>query len=274
MKKSGIQRKKSKQFLLSLIIPVFNQEKTIRKDIKRIMKVMDQLRYKYEIIVVIDGYIDASLKQVKKITSRKLHVIGYKVNKGKGHAVRYGMSKSKGDIIAFIDSGMDLNPNGISMLLEHFEWYKADIIIGSKLHPVSKVEYPLSRKVLSWGYRSIVRLLFGLSVRDTQVGMKFFRRKVLETILPRLLVKTYAFDIEILAVSHHLGFKRIYEAPVEIDFTGMSSITSTNFWRTITHMLWDTAAVFYRLKLMRYYDNSNKHLWKRETELVKKKRKK
>lgn len=266
------KRRKNKSTILSLIIPVFNQEKTIQKDLKRIIKVMDQLRYKYEIIVVIDGFIDSSLNKVKKINSKRLRVTGYKENKGKGHAVRFGMSKSKGDIIAFIDSGMDLNPNGISMLLEHFEWYKADIIIGSKLHPVSKVNYPFSRTMLSWGYRSIVRILFGLTVRDTQVGMKFFRRKVLETILPRLLVKTYAFDIEILAVSHHLGYKRIYEAPVEIDFTGMSSITSKNFWKTIVHMLWDTAAVFYRLKILKYYDNSNENQWKRETEIKKRKR--
>lgn len=269
-----LKKNKSRQFLLSLIIPVYNQESTIKKDISRILKVMDQLRYKYEIIVVVDGFSDKSFQNARKIASRKLRVIGYKINKGKGHAVRFGMSKAKGDVVAFIDSGMDLNPNGISMLLEHFEWYKADIIIGSKLHPVSKVNYPLSRKLLSWGYRSIVRLLFGLSVKDTQVGMKFFRRKVLETILPRLLVKTYAFDIEILAVSHHLGFKRIYEAPVEIDFTGMSSITSKNFWRTITHMLWDTAAVFYRLKIMNYYNSENKYLWKREIEIRKTKRRK
>lgn len=274
MKKTEKIRKKNKPVLLSLIIPVYNQEKTIQKDIKRIIKVMDQLRYKYEIIVVIDGFIDKSLNKAKQIASKRVRVTGYKENKGKGHAVRFGMAKSKGSIIAFIDSGMDLNPNGISMLLEHFEWYKADIIIGSKLHPVSKVNYPVSRKLLSWGYRSVVRLLFGLSVRDTQVGMKFFRRKVLETILPRLLVKTYAFDIEILAVSHHLGFKRIYEAPVEIDFTGMSSITSGNFWNAITRMLWDTAAVFYRLKLLKYYDDSNEKQWKRETEIKKRKIKK
>jgi hypothetical protein len=129
--------------------------------------------------------------------------------------------------------------------------------VGSKLHPVSKVRYPFARLVLSWGYRTLVKILFGLSLRDTQVGIKLFRKKVIRDVLPRLLVKTYAFDIEILAVSYYLGYKRIYEAPIELDFAGMSSITSKSFWQVILHMLWDTLAVFYRLKIRRYYTGKN-----------------
>ncbi|MFH1832989.1 MAG: glycosyltransferase [Candidatus Levyibacteriota bacterium] len=256
-----------KNNLVSLIIPAFKQEKTIKKDLIRIKNVIDQLRYEYEIIVVVDGRLDKTFEKASEIKSEKIKVIGYQNNYGKGHAVRFGMAKAKGDIVAFIDSGMDINPNGLSMLLEHFEWYNADIIVGSKLHPVSKVSYPPYRKILSFGYRILVRILFGLSIKDTQVGMKFFRRKVLEDVLPRLLVKTYAFDIEILAVSYYLGYKRIFEAPIELDFGGETSIVSKGFWRTIFHMLWDTLAVFYRLKILRYYDNRNKRKWRFDPDL-------
>lgn len=254
--------------LVSLIIPAYKQEKTIKKDLLRIKRVMDQLRYKYEIIVVVDGELDNTYKNAKKIKSRKIMVTGYEHNHGKGHAVRFGMAKASGDIIAFIDAGMDINPNGISMLLEHFEWYKADIIVGSKLHPVSKVKYPWQRRILSVGYRVLVKLLFGLSVSDTQVGIKFFKRKVLEDVLPRLLVKRYAIDIEILAIAHHLGYKRIYDAPIQLDFKYISSsITSKNFWKVIVYMLWDTLAIFYRLKILGYYSNANKRKWKYNPEL-------
>lgn len=253
--------------LLSIIIPAYKQEDTIQKDLMRVINVMEHLRYDYEIIVVVDGMADNTFKIAKKIKSSKLQVIGYENNKGKGYAVRFGMARAKGDIIAFIDSGMDLHPNGLSMLLEHLEWYNADIIVGSKLHPASKVKYPLIRKILSWGYRVIVRLLFGLQVRDTQVGMKFYKKKVLDDVLPRLLVKTYAFDIEILAVAYHLGYKRIFEAPIDLNFTGASSITSKGFWKTIFHMLWDTMAVFYRLRILKYYDKGNKRKWRYDPEL-------
>ena len=253
--------------LLSIIVPAYKQEKTIIQDIEKIVQVMSQLRYDYEIIVVVDGLIDGTFKNAKKIKSPKVIVTGYQHNHGKGYAVRFGMAKAKGSIVAFIDAGMDLNPNGISMLLEYFEWYNADIIVGSKLHPASKVNYPVQRKILSFGYRLLVKLLFGLTVKDTQVGMKFFRRRVLEDVLPRLLVKDYAFDIEILAVSYRLKHRRIYEAPVELEFKNSSTITSVNFWKIILHMLNDTLAVFYRLKILRYYDNSNKRKWKYDPEL-------
>jgi glycosyltransferase involved in cell wall biosynthesis len=210
---------------------------------------------------------DRSFEEAKKVHLPGLVVAGYRTNHGKGHAVRYGMAKCTGDVIGFMDAGGDLKEEGLSMMLEHMRWYNADIIIGSKRHPVSKVRYPFGRRVLSWGYQLLIRLFFGLSIRDSQVGMKLYRREVLEDVLPRLLVKQFAFDIEILAVAHRLGYTRIYEAPIELDFSGMSSITSLNFWHVIWKTLWDTMAVFYRLKILRYYDNTNKRKWRFDPEL-------
>lgn len=253
--------------LLSLIVPVYHQEKTIRKQLQNILGELELLATPYEVIVVVDGLDDQSLEEAKKVRSDKLTVVGYKTNHGKGYAVRFGMSKSRGEVIGFLDAGGDLSELGLSMMLEHYKWYNADIVIGSKRHPVSKVNYPIARKVLSWGYQQLVRVLFGLNVRDTQVGMKLYRREVLEDVLPRLIVKQFAFDIEILAVAYHLGYTRIFEAPVEIDFTGASSITSASIWHIIGKMLWDTFAVFYRLRILRYYDNLNKLKWRFDEEL-------
>lgn len=253
--------------LLSIIIPAYKQQRTIKKDIERVKDVMDQLRVSYEVIVVVDGEIDNTFAEAKKVRSSKIRVTGYQHNHGKGYAVRFGIAQAKGSIIAFIDAGMDINPNGLSILLEQFEWYKADILIGSKLHPASKVDYPWQRKILSIGYRTLVKLLFGLSVRDTQVGLKLYRRKVLEDVLPRLLVKNHAFDIELLAVAYRLGYRRIFEGPVDINFNNSSSITSKNFWKIIGFMLWDTFAVFYRMRILKYYDNGNTRKWQYDPEL-------
>ena len=227
---------------------------------------MEQIRHPYEIICVIDGKTDKSYERASEVAnkySKSIRVVGYKNNLGKGHAVRFGMAKAKGDIVAFIDAGMELDPNGLSMLLEHFEWYDADVIIGSKRHPASKVIYPWQRKILSFGYQVFVRLFFGLKVKDTQVGMKFFKREVLEKTLPRLLVKAFAFDIEILSVAYYLGFKIIYEAPIELkmEFGKISTLASKGFVKIIISMLWDTMAVFYRLRILHYYDDKNKKNW-------------
>lgn len=158
---------------------------------------------------------------------KKVKVIGYKQNRGKGNAVRFGMFRAKGDIVGFIDAGVDLSPSAMHMLLAHFEWYDADIIIGSKRHPVSKVVYPWQRKILSFGYQIITKLLFNLNIRDTQVGIKFFKANVAKKILPRLLVKKFAFDIEMLVVANYLGYKRIYEAPIELKMDFNESTIAT-----------------------------------------------
>jgi len=238
--------------LLSVVIPAFKQERTIIKNINSITSSLDALGLKYEIIVVVDGLLDNTFKKASKLKSKKLKVVGYPKNHGKGHAIRYGMLHAKGDIIGFIDAGMDIHPAGMSMLLNHMIWYNADIIVGSKLHPASKVEYPIYRTILSWGYRTLTRILFGFKVRDTQVGLKFFKRKVVRKVLPKLVVKRYAFDIEILAVAYSYGYKRIYEAPVEINFK-KNVITSKDLIKIVSLMIWDTAAVFYRMHFLRYY---------------------
>lgn len=257
--------------LISVIVPVYKKEKTIARDLERIHEVLQKLRYPTELICVIDGTVDQSFEKASKFAKKypDIKVIGYQTNKGKGYAIRYGMSKSRGDIVGFIDSGMDLNPNSLAMLLEHFEWYEADIIVGSKRHPVSKVEYPWQRQVLSLGYQLLALILFGFKIRDTQVGIKFFRREVVEKVLPRLLVKKFAFDVEILAVANYLGFKRIYEAPVDIklELGGMSSITNKTFLKIAISMLVDTLAVFYRLKILNYYADGNRRKWRFDPEL-------
>ena len=242
--------------LLSLVVPAYKQEKTIIKDIKNLDEVLSSLLYKYEIIVVVDGFVDRTYKRIKNQESRikNLRVLGYKINKGKGFAIKLGVEMAKGNIIGFIDAGMDLDPSEISIMLDIMDWNKADIILGSKLHPESKVNYPTSRKILSWGYRTLTHLLFGFSVKDTQVGLKLFKRKVAKDVFSKIIVKKFAFDIEVLAVSYKLGYTKIYEAPVKIDFSPYSSISPMNFWMVILHMLWDTVAVFYRLKILHYYD--------------------
>lgn len=239
---------------ISVVVPTYKQEKTIVKDINRLQQAVKGLPYSFEIIVVVDGFVDDTFNILKKLRRPHLKVLGYPDNHGKGYAVRYGMLRATGDIVGFIDGGMDIDPSSISMIINHFVWYNADVIIGSKLHPVSQVNYPFQRKVLSWGYRTIIRTLFGLKIRDSQVGIKFFKQKVVQDVFPRLLVKHFAFDIEILAVAYSRGFKRIYEAPIKLSFNNSSSIIGPNFWKAIFNMMWDTSAVFYRLNILHYYD--------------------
>ncbi len=252
--------KENKSSLLSLVIPCFKQEKTIKENLKRVEKVLKTLPSDYEIIVVVDGNVDQTAKIVKELKNTKIRLFENNINSGKGFAVKDGILKAKGDIIGFIDSGLDLDPAGIATLLDYMKQHDADIVVGSKTHPDSKVNYPLYRRIISFGARFITQFLFGFSVLDTQVGLKLFKRKVAKDVFPRLLVKKFAFDIEMLAVANVLGYTKINEAPVKLSFKP-GSISSGKLFKILLRTLWDTLAIFYRIKILRYYRKSNKENW-------------
>ena len=100
-------------------------------------------------------------------------------------------------------------------------------------------------------------MLFGIKIRDTQAGIKIFRKEVLEKILPYLLEKKFAGDLEMLVVSNNLGFKRIYEAPIKLNYQ-LGSITSAATLQSILGIFIDTLAIFYRKKIIHYYDKVHK----------------
>lgn len=239
---------------LSVIVPAYRQENTIVKDLRRINNVLRKTDFDYEIICVVDGKDnDKTFSKAKNLKLKKLKVIGYEDNQGKGHAVRYGMKKAKGDLIAFLDAGMEIHPAGLNLLVAHMKWYDSDVIVGSVRHSASKVKgYPTLRKILSWGYHTLTKILFGLRITDCQRGIKIFKREVLEDVLPKLLVKTFAFDIEMLSVARQMGYKKIHDGPVRMDATKIkySNIKANTVWS----MLRDTLAVFYRLNVIHYYD--------------------
>lgn len=241
---------------LSLIVPAYKQEKSIVKNLQQLVDVLDVINYNYEVIVVIDGMIDDSLKKIKKAKIPNIKVLAYKENRGKSYAIRLGMSMTKGDYVMFLDSGMEIDPEGISMLLKHMEWYNADVIVGSKRHPASMVTYNWKRKILSFGYYYFVKIIFGINVTDTQAGIKVFKKKVLKRILPRLVEKRFAGDLEMLVVSKLLGFSKIFEAPIKLNYE-FADISSAATLQSIWGIFLDTLAIFYRKNILKYYNKAH-----------------
>jgi glycosyltransferase involved in cell wall biosynthesis len=241
---------------ISIVIPSYNQEKTIVGNLKRLHTALLETNYEYEIIVVVDGKVDATVEKIRAAALPKTTLVYYKKNRGKSYAIRLGMGRARGEHIMFIDAGNEIDPEGMQMLFLHLQWYDADIIVGSKRHMASLVNYTWQRKMLSWGYYIFVKLLFGLKIRDTQAGIKVFRKEVLEAILPRLIEKRFAGDLEMLVVAKKMGFKRIFEAPIKLDynFADISSATTIN---SIFHIILDTLAIYYRSTISGYYDTAD-----------------
>ena len=233
---------------ISVVLPVYNGEKFIRKSIVALSKFLRSLDCSWEIIVVNDGSSDSTPHILKKLQNDFhpfLRVFGYRVNKGKGYAFRFGALRARGDVIVLHDSDLDIPPEQILVLLKAMRDSDADIVVTSKWHPKSKVTASFLRKFLSYGFRLLVRLFTGLKLRDTQTGSKAFKRGVLERILPYMRVKRYAFDVELLYLAKCFGFKI-----VEVPAIKPIKLGSNFSFREIFHMFIDLLAItyWYRIK--------------------------
>ncbi|HZS13198.1 MAG TPA: glycosyltransferase [Candidatus Dormibacteraeota bacterium] len=237
---------------LSVVVPAYHERASIAANLARLVEALDATTLSWEVIVVVDGDRETYLAALRDRDPR-VQVYGYESNRGKGFALRFGMSKASGDLVTFIDSDMEISPDEIGRMAALLDLYHADVVVGSKRHPLSEVQYPWLRRLQSAGYQMLVRLLFRVRVRDTQTGLKMMRREVALRVLGAALVKRFAFDLELLALARHFGFRRIIEAPVRITY----AFASTTNLRSVVWVLLDTLAIFYRLRLRRTYDRGN-----------------
>jgi glycosyltransferase involved in cell wall biosynthesis len=234
---------------LSVIVPAYREGKHIAENLRRLLSELDRLGITYEVIVVSDGNTDDTVFEAESVISSNIKVVQYNVNMGKGYALRCGVSRSSGDLISFIDADMELDPRYIRPFLAVMDGFDCDAVIGSKRHPMSNVHYPFFRRFQSSIYQLLIRVLFHLKLRDTQTGLKLFKRKVLEDVVPLLAIKRFAFDLELLVVARSLGYRKVMEAPVDLDYQFESTVNP----QAVFNVLWDTAAIFYRLRILRYY---------------------
>ena len=238
---------------LSVILPAFNLSGRIGANLDKVESVLKRMGLTYEIVPVDDGSSDGTSGVLRSWAAEDDTGVRRPVilerNVGKGGALKAGFKASRGELVLLLDGDLEILPGYMSGFIGVMESEKADIVIGSKRHPKSRVRYPWHRRLASSVYFSLVRFFIGIPVTDTQTGMKLFRREVLGEALERMLVKAYAFDLELLSIAYGRGAK-IAEAPVAIRFgDGFGALSL----KTVKQMLTDSLAVFYRLRLLNYY---------------------
>jgi glycosyltransferase involved in cell wall biosynthesis len=246
--------------LLTVVVPVYNGGDEVVDNVRVIQsRIAEGLEgAEVEVIVVSDGSIDGTGERLLESRGETgIRVIHYDRNLGKGYAVRAGALASRGEWVALVDADLDLDPGSIPEYLEVARREQLDFAIGSKRHPDSVVRYPAARRAASWCYQQLNRLLFELDVRDTQVGLKVFSRRVVDDVMPLLLVKRFAFDLELLAVAAALGYRRVRELPVRLEYRFTGSALGS---RAVASALVDTAAIFYRLRILRTYQRKRRLL--------------
>jgi dolichol-phosphate mannosyltransferase len=231
---------------ISVIIPIHNQERNVAILLAQIKEVLQSTTQSYEIVVINDGSYDNTLEVLRREEKSDLHirVISYMPNRGKGHAVKTGVMQSSGDLVIFADGDLDISLSAIKDYVKELE--NCDLVIASKRHPLSKVNAPLSRKFLSMAFNLLVRTAIGIRIKDTQAGLKAGKGDALRTIFGALVVKRYAFDVELLTIATSLNLI-IKEMPIDITLDHKFKV------RDIVKMLIDIAAIWYRYRIKHRY---------------------
>ena len=229
---------------ISIIIPVYNEAERIAHNIAKIREKLSYISLNREFLLVIvdDGSIDNTEKILLDDPS---NFVLHQSNQGKGAAFINGYKRiagEKGDYIVLMDSDLQIDIFDLEAFFNIMTVYNAPVVIGNKRHHYSYTHYTLIRRIVSWTYNLMCRLLFRIPLRDTQCGMKLFKRAALETIIPKLLVKRFAFDLELIVALREKNI-RIADAPVNVaKQIGHGSVNLQNIIDTAR----DTLAVWYR----------------------------
>jgi|688.fasta_scaffold512306_1 dolichyl-phosphate beta-glucosyltransferase len=209
---------------LSIVIPLFNKCEVIEETVGCLTKVLIASNFEYELIIVDDGSTDGSTEVVRTITN-EMTLINLDVNSGKGFAVKKGVERAAGSVIVVFDADLDINPKSIVPLVNMLLKSKHDVVVASKYHTDSKIHMTFSRKQIGLMWARLTKLLIGITVNDSQTGLKVYRAESAKEIFAELQTRRFAFEVEVLLKANQLGMS-IGEGPVEINrsFTGGVSI--------------------------------------------------
>ncbi|MEX2028217.1 MAG: glycosyltransferase family 2 protein [Candidatus Curtissbacteria bacterium] len=193
---------------LTIIIPSFNEGKTLRQIVDRVWKI--KLENK-ELIIVDDGSSDNTQEIIAKLTpSRNIKIITNEKNLGKGASVVKALKIATGDIIIIQDADLEYDPADIPKILETFKDKKVEVVYGSRIlgnNPISHWTFNLGGRLVT----EITNVLFGTNITDEPTGYKAFRASVLKRI--NLKSKGFEFCPEITAKIAKQKIK-IYEVPI------------------------------------------------------------
>lgn len=207
--------------MISVIIPVYNEKENILKIIKKV----ENVKIKKEIVIVDDYSIDGTRDLLKKIKNPDINIFYHKKNCGKGRAVRTGLSHAKGDIIIIQDADLEYDPNDYYSLIKPIQEGKTDVVYGSRYlkkfdakHFVKEglfvvaIHY-VGNKLLT----KITQILYNTNITDMETCYKVFKKDAIKDI--KLRAKRFDLEPELTAKFLKRGYK-ICEVPISYKARG------------------------------------------------------
>ena len=206
---------------LSVVIPAYNEARRLPRTLAGWREFLSAQPYAWEVIVVDDGSRDDTADVAAREGASR--VIRLQPNQGKGGAVRAGVLAAEGGVIAYVDADLNIAPANITAALAVIE-DGADLVVGRRdLAEYGAAEGPL--RLIAGGLVQLTRRTLVLaSIRDTQCGFKVFRRALALEVFRRTLIRSFAFDIEVLFLASRRG-ARIVELPVGTTYRAESTFS-------------------------------------------------
>ncbi len=201
---------------ISIVIPCYNEEMIIEKSFAEIEETMSLLKVKYEVIFVDDGSVDSTRLLIKKICSscENAKFVFHEKNMGRGKAVETGINMASGNIAGFLD--IDLSVSAVFIPKFYTEVINGcDVVTALRVYKIlemKKLFYNVIRLFLHFGYRTVLKLMFRTSLKDTETGFKFFNRERILPLLKKVKSAHWFWDTEIMIRAYYGGYK-IKEVP-------------------------------------------------------------
>lgn len=223
------------RYNISFVLPMFNEAENIEDTIRKVTALAGEICADYEIVVVDDASTDGSGDIVDKAGETDKHVKSLRLKKNTkfGGALKYGLKNAAKDIVVYTDSDLPAKLEDIKKALELLDG--ADIVTAYSL--VIK-DASLKRIIMSKVYNFLVRLLFGLKLRDINSGLKIYKREVVSPL--ELMSNSPFVDVEIFAEARKRGFKiKQYGLIFDLRTKGTSTISRLS---VVARTFWDMLA--------------------------------
>lgn len=231
---------------LSLILPVYNEEKCLFDVATKLISYCERLKpLCYELIIVDDGSTDGTADVIKQLTEScpgKVIVVLSSRNHGYGYSIRQGISRSRYGFVFFTDSDGQFHIQNLDLLIPLIKTGVPDIVVGYRIDRKD----PWIRLFLSGCYNVIVRLLFGIGVKDVDCAFKLFRKDIFDKV--KITSNLFFVNTEILAKAAFYGY-RILE--VGVDHLPRSAGKSTvNIWH-IPHTIRELTRIWFEVQKLK-----------------------
>lgn len=233
---------------LSIIIPVFNEEKTIVKIIEKVIR-LTMVGVEKEIIIVDDGSTDATASVISNFPSSvgrqfpisNFKIINHKKNMGKGAAVRTGIKNATGDYIVIQDADLEYDPKDIKILMESIKTGKAKVVYGTRLNRLPNLSRDEKVPLFLLHYFGnrflslVTSILYGQWITDMETCYKLFPKNAVDGMT--LNARRFDFEPEITAKLLKKGYK-ILEIPIATNPRGYSEGKKLNTLKDGFIALW------------------------------------